>query len=228
VISSREVAQEVVSEDGGHASLVVVDRGGAVFAMLRELRLEIGLWRTLRAPERSDLTHPIVVLYVLERESDWDEIARSSEIWPTVVFATHPSPDDAAHALGIGAFGYIESTLAADGLRRTLLGALRGEPAFSRELLGRWLRETKNVARFPRPRRTDRLTTRQREIIRLIAAGATDKEISTALGIRKGTAQKHVANLLRRLGVPNRAGAVGFLLRDGTHFQAIPSDTPRR
>jgi DNA-binding NarL/FixJ family response regulator len=92
------------------------------------------------------------------------------------------------------------------------LGALRGESIYGREVVGAWLRDgqgTRNAGEG-----AGRLTARQREIVSLIARGATDKEIGAALGIRTATAQKHVANLLRRLGVPNRAAAVGLLWKD--------------
>jgi len=79
--------------------------------------------------------------------------------------------------------------------------------------VGAWLREGHSVARGNADG-AGRLTARQREIVGLIARGATDKEIGAALGIRTATAQKHVANLLRRLGVPNRAAAVGLLWKD--------------
>jgi DNA-binding NarL/FixJ family response regulator len=53
-----------------------------------------------------------------------------------------------------------------------------------------------------------RLTPRQRQIIELIARGMADKEIAATLGIATTTAEKHVAKLLDRLEVPNRAAAV--------------------
>ena len=45
----------------------------------------------------------------------------------------------------------------------------------------------------------------------LVARGASDKEIGGVLGISTATAQKHVTNLLRRLGAPNRAAAVAMV-----------------
>jgi len=48
--------------------------------------------------------------------------------------------------------------------------------------------------------------------VALIATGASDKEIGAALGIATATTQKHVARLLKRLDVPNRAAAVAVTL----------------
>lgn len=127
----------------------------------------------------------------------------------TIVIA-HPLGTAAALAyLDAGAFGAIDpATTDRVALRRSLLGALRGEPAYTREVLGLWLRRVR--------RRNDslatRLTARQREVITLVADGATDKDISEALHISLATAQKHVANLLKRLGASNRAAAVNVAL----------------
>jgi DNA-binding NarL/FixJ family response regulator len=217
-----------VRGEAGAAGFVVVDRRGAIFGLLRSLQLPVALWRTMRVPGEDDLPSTNVVLYVADDRPAWEEIRELGSSWPTIVMAEHASAADANEALRCGAFGYIDARSPAEGLRRTLLGALRGESAFSREVLGRWLREGQTTPRTGRGTRTDRLTARQREIIALIAAGATDKEVGSALGIRTATAQKHVANLLRRLGVPNRAAAVGLLIKDGQRFPPAPLRGKRR
>jgi DNA-binding NarL/FixJ family response regulator len=214
------------SPDGaGAPALVVIDPAGRVFGALRELQLGTAIWRTVQVPaENHQLPSAIVVLYVVDGDPPWDEIAACARIWPTVVVTERARPDDATNALRVGAFGYVDAAMPPDGLRRTLLGALRGEPAYRREVIGTWLRVGPSETPHPRAAPVDRLTARQREIVGLIAGGATDKEIGTALGIRTATAQKHVANLLRRLGVRNRAAAVGLLLKDG---QRLPTTLTR-
>ncbi len=86
-------------------------------------------------------------------------------------------------------------------------GIRAGEVAFSRAALGAWLRKR---GEDPSNAATAKLTPRQRQIMALVARGASDKEIGGVLGIATATAQKHVANLLRRLGAPNRAAAVAM------------------
>jgi DNA-binding NarL/FixJ family response regulator len=213
---------------GSAPGLLVVDPDGRFFTALRQLDLGTAIWRTVRAPLERNLPPSIVVLYVVEAQPPWDEIAESARIWPTIVVTERPVAADATAALRAGAFGYLDAGMAPDVLRRTLLGALRGEPAYRREAIGSWLREGRSSAPAPRSTRTDRLTARQREIIGLIAGGATDKEIASALGIRTATAQKHVANLLRRLGVRNRAAAVGLLLKDGRRLPPTAQGTQPR
>ena len=220
--------EESLQDETLATGFVVVDRRGTVFGLLRNLQLPVALWRTTRMPREEELSSLNVILYVADERLAWEEIRELGRTWPTIVVTEHASAADASDALRLGAFGYIDVNGSAEGLRRTLLGALRGESAFSREILGRWLREGQSTPRSGQAVRADRLTARQREIIALIAAGATDKEVGSALGIRTATAQKHVANLLRRLGVPNRAAAVGLLIKDGQQFAPAPLRGKRR
>lgn len=137
----------------------------------------------------------------------------------------HPLGTAAALAyLDAGAFGAIDPASADRmALRRSLLGALRGEPVYPREVLGVWLRRV----RHQNDSLTWRLTARQREVIALVADGATDKDISEALHISLATAQKHVANVLKRLGASNRAAAVNVALM-ASLIQPAPQPLARR
>ena len=68
------------------------------------------------------------------------------------------------------------------------------------------------------PRSTDppfELTPREVEVLRLIAAGLTDREIAERLFITRRTASKHVEAILAKLGVPARAGAASQAARLG-------------
>lgn len=55
---------------------------------------------------------------------------------------------------------------------------------------------------------TDRLTTRQVQILRLVRAGLTNRQIARTLGISEGTVRKHLENVQGRLGVHSRVAAV--------------------
>lgn len=57
------------------------------------------------------------------------------------------------------------------------------------------------------------LTTREREILRLVAQGLSNSEIATRLVLSEHTVHRHVANVLARLGLPSRAAAVAYAAR---------------
>ena len=59
------------------------------------------------------------------------------------------------------------------------------------------------------------LTAREREVLRLIAEGRSNREIGAALFISAKTASVHVSNILAKLGVASRTEAAAMALRDG-------------
>jgi DNA-binding CsgD family transcriptional regulator len=59
------------------------------------------------------------------------------------------------------------------------------------------------------------LTSRQLEVLRLVGAGYTTREISARLGVSAKTVEHHKQNIFKRLGVHNQAHAVSIAMRRG-------------
>jgi DNA-binding NarL/FixJ family response regulator len=129
---------------------------------------------------------------------------------PVVVLADTRNESAEYKAIEHGASGYLVMATPPATLRRALRAALAGEPVFRRSVLGRWLRAQVGGPR-ERPEAHAGLTPRQQQILGLIAQGATTKEIAGRLRIKNSTVDKHISHLLKRVGVPNRAAAVGAL-----------------
>jgi DNA-binding NarL/FixJ family response regulator len=186
--------------------ILVLDPSGVVFSLLRSLALDVPLWRVAKKSDH-DLADIGLVVVAVYGGPDWDVVAELSEQRATVLVAQDPIAQDAANAATAGAFGYIDAHWSHEAIRRAILGAMRGEHAYSRRVIAEIIRSRRrSQAANVLP-----LTPRQREVILLIAKGAADKEIARSLGIKTTTAQKHVTNLLRRLNVPNRAAAVAVM-----------------
>jgi len=200
--SSRALTQ-------GRVSIVVLDPLGSVFETLRDLSLNSSLWRLVNARRLPGLTGVDLVVYAVYDQVDWTLVKTLLQRAPTLVITTSFSTPDATQALNHGLVGYLDASLKAEPLRRAIIGALNGEPAYAREVTGVWLRARRQAA-LTAVEDSD-LTPRQRQIVSLIATGATDKEIGGSLGIATATAQKHVTNILERLRVPNRAAAVAVI-----------------
>lgn len=120
---------------------------------------------------------------------------------------------DMAAALRSGAAGYLLKTIEGDALIHAIERAVRGESVIATEMTGKmvsaFLGNTPNASAAPaiRPSPLDALSSREREILRGIAHGASNKEIGRELGIAETTVKVHVQNVLRKLHVSTRVHA---------------------
>jgi DNA-binding CsgD family transcriptional regulator len=72
------------------------------------------------------------------------------------------------------------------------------------------------TARNPRDHNMFRLTPREQQVVGLMATGATNKDIAAQLIISEETVKSHVRSILRKSGMPNRTGAVGYFWNPDT------------
>jgi DNA-binding NarL/FixJ family response regulator len=93
---------------------------------------------------------------------------------------------------------------------------LSGEAALPRRLVARLIEEFRHqgqrarLAHALRARGVE-LTRRQWDVLELLAEGMTTTQIAASLSVAEATVRSHVATVLRKLGVPTRAGAVNLL-----------------
>ena len=62
---------------------------------------------------------------------------------------------------------------------------------------------------------TNPLTTRELEILALVAGGLRNREIAQTLAVSEQTVKNHLSTVLHKFGVPNRTLAVGYAVRHG-------------
>jgi len=131
-----------------------------------------------------------------------------------IVMLTASSTDrDLVDAIRFGATGYLTKDMAPEELARAIRSAHAGDLAMSTRMAARVIRRLAEGSRHTVAPSTDEglaeLTPREREVLRLLADGLTDREIAEALTISVRTVETHVSSILRKLGVRNRAGAAG-------------------
>jgi DNA-binding NarL/FixJ family response regulator len=128
-----------------------------------------------------------------------------------IVMLTVSSADrDVAEAMRYGAAGYLTKDVSPEALVRALRATQTGELVIPRRLAARLLarmsrRSLADSIASPAP--IDQLTTRERDVLRLLADGMSDRDIAVALTISPRTVETHVSNILRKLDVRNRAEA---------------------
>jgi DNA-binding NarL/FixJ family response regulator len=195
--------------DVDHALVAVVDGSGTVYDVVRQACPDVPMRKFGHRGLPANGSRPALAIFAIYGPEDWRRLEGCARSIRTVAVSTTDDGLDASRAWSAGAFGLLHTQLPRQAVRRAILGALNGQPAYSRAALGERIRAELTAISG---RRVRELTPRQREIGALIAKGASDREIAAHLGITPATAQKHVQGLLRRLGVPNRAAAVAALM----------------
>lgn len=125
--------------------------------------------------------------------------------------------EDAAvgNAIRAGAIGYLLKDTEVDELRSAIKRAAAGQVQLSPKVAARLLREVRAPERAEPETQTERLTERELEVLRLLARGLSNKEISRGLAISERTVQTHVSNILSKLGMSSRMQAALYAVRIG-------------
>lgn len=115
----------------------------------------------------------------------------------------------------VGATGLVARTASVDELLSTLIGVARGEAPCSSGMTGALLRGVGTSSNVMLDERSStELTSREREVARLVADGHSNKEIAAHLQIQPGTVKCHVHIIIRKLGVSRRTQVAAKLWRD--------------
>jgi two-component system response regulator DevR len=139
---------------------------------------------------------------------------REAEPALAVVFLT-ASPDevDVFGAIVAGARGYVLKQSRSAELVRTLEAVARGESLFDAGVTGMVLERVRQIANGTFENDTLSLTVREREILPLIAAGQTNREIAAAVFLSDKTVKNYVSSILAKLGLDRRAQVPTYLAR---------------
>ncbi len=130
-----------------------------------------------------------------------------------IILSMHTAREYADKALRAGAVGYLIKDSTTDELELAIRAVARGgaflSPAVSMQIIANYSRTTQGEPA------SDPLTTRQREVLTLIAEGLPTKMIARRLDISVKTAETHRTQLMERLGIHEIAGLVRYAIRNG-------------
>jgi DNA-binding NarL/FixJ family response regulator len=146
----------------------------------------------------------------------WELTARLPDT-DVVILTSRDSDDDLLQALEMGVSGYLLKTPELDWLPNTLIDVHRGTFALPRQLTHRLVRRL----RTGEPRRRaivgakSRLTSREWEVLNLIAGGKSTRQVAEQLTLSPTAVRVHIAAIVRKLGVESRAAAIELLTGPG-------------
>ncbi|MCU1663934.1 MAG: hypothetical protein JWR58_3999 [Pseudonocardia sp.] len=118
-----------------------------------------------------------------------------------LVLTTFDTDRDVLPAIEAGATGYLLKDTPRDELLRAVRAAHRGEAVLSPAVAGRLMGQVRTQAQ-------DALSGRELEVLRLVAAGSTNREAAQKLFISEATVKTHLLHVYAKLEVRDRASAV--------------------
>lgn len=133
-----------------------------------------------------------------------------------LVLTTFDTDSDVLPAIEAGATGYLLKDAPREELLRAVRAAARGEAVLSPAIGARLLDQVRQPVR-------ETVTDRELEVLKLVAAGSTNREIAERLFISEATVKTHLLHIYAKLGVNDRAAAVGAAFSRGL---LTPGDRP--
>ncbi len=143
-------------------------------------------------------------------------IRQQAPALPVVVLSGSTSSSDIRRAFHTGARGYITKDTRPDIMLSALQLVLAGGTYVPPQLVTMQPGQTAGIDEFSvAESRLGRLTERQQEVLKLIVAERSNKDIATEIGCSQATVKVHVTAVLKTLGVPNRIGAAALARQHG-------------
>ena len=197
----RQGMRQLIKEMPGLEVIEETSDGLELLKLLNEMKVDMVLLdismpnlRGLEATHEIKVLHPDVKVLILTMHKNKEYLYR---------------------AISMGAAGYllkedsdVELFSAIETIRK---GGIYVTRRLAGELIGDLSRRGKGENHSP----GEHLTTRETEILKLIAEGKTNKEIATLLCISTRTVETHRANIMRKLSLNKTADLVRYALRNG-------------
>lgn len=163
---------------------------------------------------------------------------RASEGLPTVMSLAEEFPEttvavltqseeesDVLAAGKLGIKGYLLKNSSLEELVRAVQALADGGAYFSSSMFTKVLQEFTHLARrrdLQEAKGVDALTDREKDVLRLVARGATNRDIADELVITENTVKVHLRNILDKLQLRNRQQAAAYAVQEGLVSRVVP------
>jgi cyclic di-GMP phosphodiesterase len=139
-----------------------------------------------------------------------------------IMLTVHIDDESLVGAIAVGCSGFVKKQDAIDDLFAAIVAAHEGEMIVSRSALTPLLRQLRPTSRGL----GSDLTTRQHEVLGLMASGLVNKQIAKQLGLSLNTVRNHTQNILYKLQAHSKLEAVATAVREGVIEHPRPSYEP--
>jgi DNA-binding NarL/FixJ family response regulator len=206
--SRRQAARIIIADDhelarGGLRSMLAGERelelvgeasnGREALELCRELQPDLALL-DVRMPEMDGLAATRA-------------IRRHCPDTSTIIVTMYEAPEYLIDALKAGAAGYVLKDATRAELIAAIRQVLRGESIFNGNLATRTLQRLAGDTPAQPAAAPERLTSREREVLGVLAQGHTNREIAGILTVSAGTVKIHVEHIIAKLGASDRTHA---------------------
>jgi DNA-binding NarL/FixJ family response regulator len=174
------------------------------------------------AVEKAKALNPDVILMdiampVLNGLEATRQILAANPAAKVIILSAHSDDEYIERMTAVGAAGFLEKQTSADVLTRAIREVAKGNNFFSPSIakrMGNHLNKPRDRDGLVKANAT-RLTSRESEVLQLVAEGSANKQVAAALGISIKTVEKHRQHLMDKLNIHDTAGLTRYAISAG-------------
>jgi DNA-binding NarL/FixJ family response regulator len=197
----------------GLCALLIADGHFKMVGEARTGREAVEMARTVRP----DVILMDIAMPVLNGLEATRQILAANPAAKVVILSAHSDDEYLERTSAVGVVGFLEKQTSAEVLTKAITEVAKGNTFFS-PAIARRLREAQGR---PRDRNGQlkangaRLTSRETEVLQLVAEGSANKQVAAELGISIKTVEKHRQHLMDKLNIHDTAGLTRYAISAG-------------
>jgi DNA-binding NarL/FixJ family response regulator len=177
----------------------------------------------LAAKLRPDIILMDIAMPVLNGLEATRQILAADPAARVIILSAHSDDEYVERTTAAGVAGFLEKQTSAEILTKAILEVASGKSFFSPTIVKRMADGRNRLRDRDGLVKTDgiRLTSRESEVLQLVAEGSANKQVAAALGISIKTVEKHRQHLMDKLNIHETAGLTRYAIAQGIIESAV-------